>query len=141
MSFSVVLSAEQRRHGWEDPYDVDEVHAEEARPAHQGGLVAMVHSQAGTTTALTNWTTPSTGCFQLVANQSYQILYRVCHYLTRYICVFFWLQVGGWSVVYDGLTFVTVRGAGHMVPTSRPEQALQLFEHFLANHNLPSKPF
>uniref|UniRef100_M8D852 carboxypeptidase D n=1 Tax=Aegilops tauschii TaxID=37682 RepID=M8D852_AEGTA len=50
-------------------------------------------------------------------------------------------QVGGWSVVYDGLTFVTVRGAGHMVPTSRPEQALQLFEHFLANHNLPSKPF
>ncbi|XP_048553096.1 serine carboxypeptidase-like 34 [Triticum urartu] len=50
-------------------------------------------------------------------------------------------QVGGWSVVYDGLTFVTVRGAGHMVPTSRPEQALQLFEHFLANRNLPSKPF
>ncbi|KAM3403106.1 hypothetical protein ACQJBY_006704 [Aegilops geniculata] len=50
-------------------------------------------------------------------------------------------QVGGWSVVYDGLTFVTVRGAGHMVPTSRPEKALQLFEHFLANRNLPSKPF
>ncbi|EMS58878.1 Serine carboxypeptidase-like 34 [Triticum urartu] len=50
-------------------------------------------------------------------------------------------QVGGWSVVYDGLTFVTVRGAGHMVPTSRPEQALELFKHFLANHNLPSKPF
>ncbi|VAH17740.1 unnamed protein product [Triticum turgidum subsp. durum] len=50
-------------------------------------------------------------------------------------------QVGGWSVVYDGLTFVTVRGAGHMVPTSLPEQALELFKHFLANHNLPSKPF
>ncbi|XP_037438184.1 serine carboxypeptidase-like 34 [Triticum dicoccoides] len=50
-------------------------------------------------------------------------------------------QVGGWSVVYDGLTFVTVRGAGHMVPTSRPEQALELLEHFLANRNLPSKPF
>uniref|UniRef100_A0ACD5TIU0 Uncharacterized protein n=1 Tax=Avena sativa TaxID=4498 RepID=A0ACD5TIU0_AVESA len=50
-------------------------------------------------------------------------------------------QVGGWTVVYDGLTFVTVRGAGHMVPTSQPKQALELFRHFLANQNLPSKPF
>uniref|UniRef100_A0ACD5U5B0 Uncharacterized protein n=1 Tax=Avena sativa TaxID=4498 RepID=A0ACD5U5B0_AVESA len=50
-------------------------------------------------------------------------------------------QVGGWTVVYDGLTFVTVRGAGHMVPTSQPKQALELFTHFLANQNLPSKPF
>jgi serine carboxypeptidase-like clade 2 len=51
------------------------------------------------------------------------------------------MQVGGWTVVYDGLTFVTVRGAGHMVPTSQPEQALELFKYFLANQNLPSKPF
>nr|CAB3495378.1 unnamed protein product [Digitaria exilis] len=50
-------------------------------------------------------------------------------------------QVGGWTVVYDGLTFVTVRGAGHMVPLTKPEQALELFKHFLANTNLSSKPF
>uniref|UniRef100_A0A0D3HG60 Carboxypeptidase n=1 Tax=Oryza barthii TaxID=65489 RepID=A0A0D3HG60_9ORYZ len=50
-------------------------------------------------------------------------------------------QVGGWSVVFDGLTFVTVRGAGHMVPSIMPEQALELFKYFLANQNLPSKPF
>ncbi|XP_039827402.1 serine carboxypeptidase-like 34 [Panicum virgatum] len=50
-------------------------------------------------------------------------------------------QVGGWSVVYDGLTFVTVRGAGHLVPSTKPAQALELFRHFLANTNLPSKPF
>ncbi|KAJ1296423.1 hypothetical protein BS78_01G299500 [Paspalum vaginatum] len=50
-------------------------------------------------------------------------------------------QVGGWTVVYDGLTFVTVRGAGHMVPSTQPQQALKLFKHFLANTNLPSKPF
>ncbi|KAL6906462.1 hypothetical protein ACP4OV_004063 [Aristida adscensionis] len=50
-------------------------------------------------------------------------------------------QVGGWTVVYDGLTFVTVRGAGHMVPSTQPEQALALFRHFLAGQNLPAKPF
>ena len=44
-------------------------------------------------------------------------------------------------MVYDGLTFVTVRGAGHMVPSTQPAQALELFRHFLANTNLPSKPF
>jgi len=50
-------------------------------------------------------------------------------------------QVGGWTVVYDGLTFVTVRGGAHLVPSTRPAQALELFRHFLANTNLPSKPF
>nr|CAB3504291.1 unnamed protein product [Digitaria exilis] len=73
-----------------NPHHVNPVYAEEAWPANQGGLVAVV---------------------------------------------------GGWTVVYDGLTFVTVRGAGHMVPLTKPEQALELFKHFLANTNLPSKPF
>uniref|UniRef100_A0A0D9XM04 Carboxypeptidase n=1 Tax=Leersia perrieri TaxID=77586 RepID=A0A0D9XM04_9ORYZ len=50
-------------------------------------------------------------------------------------------QVGGWTVVFDGLTFVTVRGAGHMVPSIMPEQALELFKYFLANKELPSKPY
>ncbi|XP_042511650.1 serine carboxypeptidase-like 34 [Macadamia integrifolia] len=50
-------------------------------------------------------------------------------------------QVGGWTIIYDGLTFVTVRGAGHQVPTFVPKKALQLLRHFLANEMLPSKPF
>ncbi|GER43898.1 serine carboxypeptidase-like protein [Striga asiatica] len=50
-------------------------------------------------------------------------------------------QVGGWTVEYDGLTFVSVRGAGHQVPTFKPREALQLFQHFLNNQTLPSKPF
>lgn len=50
------------------------------------------------------------------------------------------LQVGGWTIVYDGLTYVTIRGAGHQVPTFAPKQALQLVRHFLANKNLPSQP-
>ncbi|KAK8561445.1 hypothetical protein V6N13_149374 [Hibiscus sabdariffa] len=50
-------------------------------------------------------------------------------------------QVGGWTIEYEGLMFVTVRGAGHQVPTYKPTQALQLVKHFLANKKLPSKPF
>lgn len=50
-------------------------------------------------------------------------------------------QVGGWTVEYKGLMFVTVRGAGHQVPSFKPRQALQLFVHFLANKKLPSSPF
>ena len=50
-------------------------------------------------------------------------------------------QVGGWTIEYDGLTFVTIRGAGHEVPTFKPRQALQLVRHFLANKKLPPKPF
>lgn len=39
---------EQRRHGRKNPYNLNQVHAEKAWPAHQRGLVAMVPSQAGT---------------------------------------------------------------------------------------------
>lgn len=49
-------------------------------------------------------------------------------------------QVGGYTVLYDGLTFVTIRGAGHMVPMIAPVQARQLFAHFLAGKELPATP-
>ncbi|KAJ6772943.1 SERINE CARBOXYPEPTIDASE-LIKE 28 [Salix koriyanagi] len=42
-------------------------------------------------------------------------------------------QVGGWSQVYKGLTYVTVRGAGHEVPLTQPRLALLLFRQFLKN--------
>ncbi|OAY37456.1 serine carboxypeptidase-like 34 isoform X3 [Manihot esculenta] len=54
---------------------------------------------------------------------------------------YFKKQVGGWTIVYDGLLFVTVRGAGHQVPTFKPKQSLQLIKHFLSNKKLPSAPF
>ncbi|URE16666.1 hypothetical protein MUK42_31060, partial [Musa troglodytarum] len=50
-------------------------------------------------------------------------------------------QVGGWRVIYDGLTFVTVRAAGHEVPTFKPKEAQQLVAHFLSNQQLPVEPF
>lgn len=51
------------------------------------------------------------------------------------------LQVGGWTIVYEGLTFVTIRGAGHQVPRHAPRQALSLFSHFLADKKMPPSKF
>ncbi|KVI04995.1 Peptidase S10, serine carboxypeptidase [Cynara cardunculus var. scolymus] len=47
-------------------------------------------------------------------------------------------KVGGWSQVYEGMTYLTVKGAGHEVPMDRPRLALTLFAHFLKNITLPS---
>ncbi|XP_004496292.1 serine carboxypeptidase-like 27 [Cicer arietinum] len=47
-------------------------------------------------------------------------------------------KVGGWSQVYKGLTFVTVRGAGHEVPLHRPRESFILFRSFLENKYMPS---
>ncbi|PIN11988.1 Serine carboxypeptidases (lysosomal cathepsin A) [Handroanthus impetiginosus] len=49
-------------------------------------------------------------------------------------------KVGGWSQVYEGLTYVTVRGAGHEVPLTQPKLALTLFRHFLSNKIMPTRP-
>jgi len=46
-------------------------------------------------------------------------------------------QVGGWTIGYEGLRFVTVRGAGHQVPMFTPKPALALFKHFLRDSPLP----
>ncbi|CAO2817845.1 unnamed protein product [Amaranthus hypochondriacus] len=48
-------------------------------------------------------------------------------------------RVGGWSQVYEGLTLVTVTGAGHEVPLHRPRQAFILFNHFLNNKSMPAQ--
>jgi carboxypeptidase C (cathepsin A) len=34
---------------------------------------------------------------------------------------------------WEGLSFVTVHGAGHMVPATRPAQGLLLLKNFLAD--------
>ncbi|KAL0383059.1 UNVERIFIED_CONTAM: Serine carboxypeptidase 24 [Sesamum calycinum] len=46
-------------------------------------------------------------------------------------------QVGGWTEVYDGLTFATVRGAGHEVPLIQPRRGFILFRTFLSGNDLP----
>ncbi|KAM7253418.1 hypothetical protein ACFE04_026036 [Oxalis oulophora] len=48
-------------------------------------------------------------------------------------------QVGGWATEYGNkLTFVTVRGAAHMVPYAQPSRALHLFSSFVRGRRLPS---
>ncbi|KAF9617339.1 hypothetical protein IFM89_035320 [Coptis chinensis] len=46
-------------------------------------------------------------------------------------------QVAGWTEVYKGLTFATVRAAGHEVPLFQPKRAFSLFQAFLAGKELP----
>ncbi|XP_075487525.1 serine carboxypeptidase 1-like [Primulina tabacum] len=45
-------------------------------------------------------------------------------------------EVGGYVVGYQNVTFVTIRGAGHFVPSYQPGRALAFFTSFL-NGNLP----
>ncbi|KAK9220211.1 hypothetical protein WN943_008859 [Citrus x changshan-huyou] len=45
-------------------------------------------------------------------------------------------EVGEYAVGYQNLTFVTVRGAGHFVPSYQPARALVLFSSFI-NGTLP----
>ncbi|KAK4285455.1 hypothetical protein QN277_002150 [Acacia crassicarpa] len=48
-------------------------------------------------------------------------------------------EVGGYSEIYkEGLTFATVRGAGHEVPSYQPARALALVTHFLKGVPLPN---
>jgi len=49
-------------------------------------------------------------------------------------------QVAGYFTVYDGLTFLTVKGAGHMVPKDRPLHALDLFTSFLTGRKYDYVP-
>ncbi|PRQ28859.1 putative carboxypeptidase D [Rosa chinensis] len=47
-------------------------------------------------------------------------------------------QVSGWYQEYEGLTYATVRGAGHDVPSFKPAESLVLFTSFLLGESPPS---
>ncbi|CAL9706573.1 unnamed protein product [Knipowitschia caucasica] len=44
-------------------------------------------------------------------------------------------QVGGFIKQFDNISFMTVKGSGHMVPTDKPAAAFAMFSRFI--HNLP----
>ncbi|KAK9827845.1 hypothetical protein WJX74_005191 [Apatococcus lobatus] len=45
-------------------------------------------------------------------------------------------QTGGHLIKYKGLTFASVRGAGHMVPYTQPQRAYYMFEKYLKQQEL-----
>ncbi|EEC78565.1 hypothetical protein OsI_18545 [Oryza sativa Indica Group] len=47
-------------------------------------------------------------------------------------------QVAGRFVEYHGMTMVTVRGAGHLVPLNKPAEGLMLINAFLHGEKLPT---
>ncbi|CAI5712318.1 unnamed protein product [Hyaloperonospora brassicae] len=42
-------------------------------------------------------------------------------------------QTGGFVELFQGLTYVTVKGAGHLVPASKPKEAKQMLDLFVLN--------
>lgn len=43
-------------------------------------------------------------------------------------------QVAGFVKHYEGITYMTVKGSGHMVPTDKPAEAAALFDVFINGH-------
>ncbi|KHJ81042.1 serine carboxypeptidase [Oesophagostomum dentatum] len=43
-------------------------------------------------------------------------------------------QIAGFKTMFEGLTFITVRGAGHMAPQWRAPQMYYAIQQFLLNH-------
>ncbi|KAL6850088.1 hypothetical protein ACP4OV_020715 [Aristida adscensionis] len=48
-------------------------------------------------------------------------------------------QVAGRFVEYHGMTMVTIRGAGHLVPLNKPDEGLALIDTFLLGKQLPTR--
>lgn len=45
-------------------------------------------------------------------------------------------DLAGYRTIYDGLTFVTIKGTGHMVPQWKPKEAFHMFSHFISGKDL-----
>jgi len=46
------------------------------------------------------------------------------------------LNIGGYVTKYDGLTFLTIRGAGHMVPQYKPIESFYFLHQYLNDLDL-----
>jgi carboxypeptidase C (cathepsin A) len=45
-------------------------------------------------------------------------------------------HVGGYVEEYEGLTYATVHGSGHMVPEDKPEEASYLISNWIKGNRL-----
>ncbi|XP_074346166.1 serine carboxypeptidase 1-like [Apium graveolens] len=73
-----------------------------------------------------------------VTTTRYAINYLQTSVKTKWYPWYTQAEVGGYAVGYENLTFVTVRGSGHFVPSYQPSRALALFSFFLAGVLPPS---
>jgi len=89
----------------------------------QAGLYVLVYS--GDVDAIV----PYSGSRQWISELKRPILSPWTPYLVNE-------QVGGYVQVLKGLTFATVRNAGHMVPETQPERGYYMFSQFLYNYQL-----
>jgi carboxypeptidase C (cathepsin A) len=48
-------------------------------------------------------------------------------------------QVGGMTWRLRGLTFASIKGAGHMAPKDKRKEGLTLITYFLSGNPLPNK--
>ncbi|KAL3617180.1 Serine carboxypeptidase-like 26 [Castilleja foliolosa] len=58
---------------------------------------------------------------------------------TNWTSWFFNHQVTGRFVEYKGLTYLTVRGAGDLVPLNKPREALALIHSYLSSQPLSTR--
>ncbi|KAM7264104.1 hypothetical protein ACFE04_001787 [Oxalis oulophora] len=73
-----------------------------------------------------------------VTSTKYSIRKMKLHVKTSWHPWYLGGEVGGYTEVYKGdLTFATVRGAGHQVPSYQPKRALSLISHFINDTPLP----
>lgn len=48
-------------------------------------------------------------------------------------------RVGGWVKRYEGITFTTVRAAGHMVPGDQPKAALEVIKELIGKGKMQNQ--
>ena len=73
--------------------------------------------------ALTRWWTSSLGLPVVKPWRSWLVDSQVAGYVTSY--------VSDANLNEHGLTFLTVKGSGHMVPQFRPKQAYAMFQRYI----------
>jgi carboxypeptidase C (cathepsin A) len=49
------------------------------------------------------------------------------------------VTLAGYTQEFEGLTFISVHGAGHMVPQDKREAGLTMINYFMSARELPSK--
>lgn len=88
------------------------------------GKIRMLHYSGDIDGAV-----PTTGTYNWIQSMNPKVLeeYRVWNVDN---------ELAGYVEEYDGLTFVTVHGAGHMVPTDKPKQMFYLLNNWIKNNRL-----